>query len=296
MRPGERQEGRHDASPVPDLPVAPDGSGPTAVPGSPVVDTADTTDAADTVDSADHVDTVDIPEIPEAVRAAARRAPGHWIGMVDPEWTEERTPPEWAVLGEWQSDESGGVGEYRANPAYRPSAQVLGWPEPTDPVDAAAQRAATGYGSVDEALAALAEAEVTVVRAPDGGPLTATGQDGAPVVLLFTSPAHEFMSPVLRHGRLPARQLARSLSGSGTRLMVNAGAAAPLLVPADSLLGPVRGPDAEEVPEAPSGTGDRTGTADRVDTGSVTAPPLTDSSSELHPHIPHSPHIAGRTP
>ncbi|BCL27069.1 hypothetical protein GCM10017557_19280 [Streptomyces aurantiacus] len=222
MRPGERREGGLDASSV-----MPGGSGPTTV-----------TDAAESPVA----DAADAPEIPDAVRAAARRAPGHWIGMVDPEWTEERTPPEWAVLGEWQSDESGGVGDYRANPAYRPSARVLGWPEPTDPVDAAAQRAATGYGSVDEALAALAEAEITVVRGPDGGPLTAPGRDGAPVVLLFTSPEHEFMSAVLGHDTLPARELARSLSGSGTLLMVNAGAAAPLLVPADSLPGLGPGP------------------------------------------------------
>ncbi|MFI1411728.1 type VII secretion system-associated protein [Streptomyces sp. NPDC020707] len=259
MRPGERQEGRHDDA----LPVVPDGSGPTA-------DTSDTPDPSDA------------PEIPEAVRAAARQAPGHWIGVTDPEWTEESAPPEWAVLGEWQSDESGGVGEYRANPAYRPSAQMLGWPEPTDPVDAAAQRAATGYGSVDEALAALAEAEVTVVRAPDGGPLTATGQDGTPVVLVFTSAAHEFMSPVLRHGRLPARQLARSLDGSGTRLMVNAGAAAPLLVPADSLLGPGRGPGAEGAAEGVSS----------ADAGAAPSPPV-GNSVETQPHHPHT---AGRTP
>ncbi|MFD0307959.1 type VII secretion system-associated protein [Streptomyces sp. NPDC127119] len=283
MRPGERQEGRHDA-----LPVMPDGSGGTAVPESPVADVTDASDATNTVNTSDN------PDIPEAVRAAARRAPGHWIGVVDPEWTEERTPPEWAVLGEWQSDESGGVGEYRANPAYRPSAQVLGWPEPTDPVDAAAQRAATGYGSVDEALAALAEAEVTVVRAPDGGPLTGTGQDGAPVVLLFTSPAHEFMSPVLRHGRLPARQLARSLSGSGTQLMVNAGAAAPLLVPADSLLGPERGPGVEEAAAADAVTTEGSGAASSDAASDVSSgEPSTDSSPELHPH---SPHIAGRTP
>ncbi len=216
MRPGERQEGGRDA------PSAPEAA--------------------------------DLPGIPEAVRAAARRAPGHWIGMVDPEWTEERTPPEWAVVGEWQSDDDGGVGNYRANPAYRPSARVLGWPEPTDPVDAAAQRAATGYGPVDEAIEALAEAEVTVVRAADGGPLTATGRDGAPVVLVFTSPVHEFLSETLRHGRLPARELARSLSGSGTRLLANAGAAAPLLVPADSLLAPVRTPDADG-PVRPPDTG-----------------------------------------
>ncbi|AWW42233.1 type VII secretion system-associated protein [Streptomyces cadmiisoli] len=220
MRPGERQEDRHGA-----LSAASGTSLPTVGHEAPASDTTEAADAPET------------PDIPEAVRAAARRAPGHWIGMVDPEWTDEGTPPEWAVLGEWQSDDSGDVGEFRGNPAYRPSARVLGWPEPSDPVDAAAQRAATGYGSVDEALAALAEAEITVVRGPHGGPLTAAGRDGAPVVLLFTSPAHEFMSSTLHHDTLPAQELARSLSGPGSMLLVNAAAAAPLLVPADRLLG-----------------------------------------------------------
>ncbi|MEU9350789.1 type VII secretion system-associated protein [Streptomyces griseoloalbus] len=267
--------------------AAPDDPGPAAAlrpsapePAAPEPSGADATEAADT------------PEIPEAVREAARRAPGHWIGVVDPEWTEQRTPPEWAVLGEWQSDEDGGVGDYRANPAYRPSARVLGWPEPTDPVDAAAQRAATGYGSVDEALAALAAAEVTVVRGPDGGPLTAAGRDGAPVVLLFTSPAHEFMSSALRHDTLPARELARSLSGSGALLMVNAGAAAPLVVPADSLpdpagheAAPAADATAQEGSGAPSGTADRTGPA-------AAAPTVGPAGSTPEP----PPHTAGRTP
>ncbi|MEV6618364.1 type VII secretion system-associated protein [Streptomyces sp. NPDC051051] len=277
MRPGERQEGGHDASPA-----VPEGSGPTTAPEAPVTTVSEPGD---------------VPGIPEAVRAAARRAPGHWIGMVDPEWTEERPPPEWAVLGEWRSDDSGGVGDYRANPAYRPSARVLGWPEPTDPVDAAAQRAATGYGSVDDALAALAEADVTVVRGPDGGPLTAVGRDGAPVVLLFTSPAHEFMSAALSHDTLPAAELARSLSGSGTLLMVNAGAAAPLLVPADGLLAPapVPGPDTEgtsatdAVVEGDSGA--LSGTTDR------TGPPAAAPSAERADNSPEPrPHITGRTP
>ncbi|MER5554092.1 type VII secretion system-associated protein [Streptomyces sp. NPDC002793] len=246
MRPGERQEGV-DEAPF----VLPHTSGPG-------------TSEADGIDG-----------IPEAVKAAARRAPGHWVGVVDPEWTEERTPPEWAVLGEWQSDDSGSVGEYRANPAYRPSARVLGWPEPTDPVDAAAQRAATGYGSVEAAIEALAETDVTVARGPDGGPLTAAGRDGAPVVLLFTSPFHELMPATLHHDTVQARELAHTLEEPGTMLLVNAGAAAPLLVPADSLPDPVPGHAAE----------DRTG-------ATVTEPPAdrTHSSSESWPHS------TGRTP
>ncbi|MFI1226885.1 MULTISPECIES: type VII secretion system-associated protein [unclassified Streptomyces] len=197
--------------------------------------------------------------VPEAVKDAARRAPGHWVGIVDPEWAEARTPPEWAVLGEWRSDESGGVGEYRANPEYRPSARVLGWPEPTDPVDRAAQRAATGYGSVDEALEALAEADVTVVRGPDGGPLMAAGRDGAPVALVFTSPTHAFMSAALHHDTLSARELARSMTTADALLSVNAGAAAPLLVPAVSLLGPVG-------PGLMTGAGDHSSTEPRPHT------------------------------
>ncbi|MGW0790022.1 type VII secretion system-associated protein [Streptomyces sp. NPDC002911] len=263
MRPGERQEGSNDATFV-----IPDISGRTADPESPGPGSAE---AADT------------DGIPEAVKAAARRAPGHWVGVVDPEWTEERTPPEWAVLGEWQSDESGSVGEYRANPAYRPSARVLGWPEPTDPVDAAAQRAATGYGSVEAAVAALAEADVSVVRGPDGGPLTAAGRDGAPVVLLFTSPTHEFMSAALHHDTLPARELARSLRGPGTMLMVNAGAAAPLLVPADGLPSPVRAAGDASAPATAAGAEDASG-------ASAGSADRTHSSSEPWPHT------TGRTP
>lgn len=252
MRPGEQQAARPDA-PVP-------------------------------LSGADEAgDIAETPEIPEAVRAAAQRAPGHWIGVVDPEFTDERTPPEWAVVGEWQTDDSGGVGTYRANPAYRPSARVLGWPEPTDPVDAAAQRAATGYGSVDQALAALTEAEVTVVAGPDGSPLVAAGQDGAPVVLVFTSTEHAFMSTALRHETLPARDLARSLSGAGTQLLVNAGAVAPLLAPADRVAGDEAAPaSVSEGDGAPHGSDDPAEPVDSVDRAG--------SSPET------SPHTSGRFP
>ncbi|WP_173310666.1 type VII secretion system-associated protein [Streptomyces fulvorobeus] len=269
MRPGERQKDLSDAPSV-----ISGATGPAADPVSPAPDTAGPADSADT------------SGIPEAVRAAARRAPGHWVGVVDPEWTEERPPPEWAVLGEWQSDGSGSVGEYRANPAYRPSARVLGWPEPTDPVDAAAQRAATGYGSVEAALTALAESDVTVVRGPDGGPLTAAGRDGAPAVLLFTSPTHEFMSDALHHDTLPARELAHSLKGSGTMLMVNPGAVAPLFVPADSLTGPVPAEGGARVSPA-------TVTAAE---GAPGATPAASSADRADRPSEPWPHTTGRTP
>ncbi len=45
---------------------------------------------------------------------------------------------------------NGEIEEWRANEDYRPSPTALGWPEPTDDVDEAVQRASTGYGPVDE--------------------------------------------------------------------------------------------------------------------------------------------------
>ncbi|WP_435863948.1 type VII secretion system-associated protein [Streptomyces spongiicola] len=269
MLPGERQERRAA------LPVASGGSQPGAAASA-----LSTAEPAEATAARETPETPETPEIPEAVRAAARAAPGHWIGVVDPEWTEEGPPPDWAVLGEWRSDASGGLEDFRPNPAYRPSARVLGWPEPTDPVDAAAQRAATGYGSVQEALAVLADANVTVLRAPDGGPLTAAGRDGAPVVPLFTSPWHRTMTGELLHEPVSVGELARSLRGSGTLLLVNPGAAAPLLVPADGL--PVRGRGAadDQPPATPAGGAGGTGPGGTSGAeGRTGGPPMAASSA-----------------
>ncbi|MEU8824785.1 type VII secretion system-associated protein [Streptomyces sp. NPDC048636] len=133
-----------------------------------------------------------MPPLPDEIREAARSAPDHWFGMVDPTWRGEDPPPGWAVVGQWRSGPDGEIVEWQDNEEYRPSPTALGWPEPTDDVDAAVQLAATGYGpgeAVTEALAELPEAAVFVT--PDGAPLAATAPDGeTPVVPLFTSPVH----------------------------------------------------------------------------------------------------------
>ncbi|MGY0021402.1 type VII secretion system-associated protein [Streptomyces sp. cg35] len=223
-----------------------------------------------------------LSDIPDAVRTAALQAPGHWIGAVDPAWPGDRTPPDWAVVGEWRS-EDGDVREYRANPHYRPSPAVLGWPEPTDPVDAAAQLAATGYGTDDDALAALAQADVTVLRGIDGEPLVAAGADGHPVVMVFSAPAHQLMASTLSHDTLPVSELADSLRGSEAFLAVNAGAAAPLLVPVESLRAAYPSRPGSEQASAPEHVPTRT-------TSSPTSVPHSDS-----PRPTPWPHTTGRT-
>ncbi len=133
----------------------------------------------------------EMPPVPDHIREAARQAPDHWFGMVDPTWSGEGVPPEWAMVGQWRSDQDGEIVEWRDNEEYRPSPTALGWPEPTDPVDAAVQLAATGYGPAEDVTRALATAEVAVFVAPGGGLLTAVAPDDeTPVVPVFTSPDH----------------------------------------------------------------------------------------------------------
>ncbi|GAA4617048.1 hypothetical protein GCM10023195_75930 [Actinoallomurus liliacearum] len=136
--------------------------------------------------------TDNMPPIPDSIREAARLAPDHWLGMVDPAWTGEGEPPSWAMLGQWRSSPEGEIVEWRENEDYRPSPTALGWPEPADDVDAAVQLAATGYGpgeAVPRALATMKE--VAVLVTPDGDPLAATAPDGkTPVIPVFTSPVY----------------------------------------------------------------------------------------------------------
>ncbi|MFJ1746201.1 type VII secretion system-associated protein [Streptomyces sp. NPDC088116] len=130
------------------------------------------------------------PPVPAEIEEAARLAPDHWLGMVDPAWSGEGEPPDWAVVGQWRSGLDGEIEEWRANEEYRPSPQALGWPAPTDAVDEAVQLAATGYGPGEAVPRALAVAEVALLLGPGGVPLSATSPDGASVVPVFTSPTY----------------------------------------------------------------------------------------------------------
>lgn len=130
------------------------------------------------------------PPVPEEIEQAARLAPDHWLGMVDPAWSGRGEPPDWAVVGRWRSGLDGEIEEWRPNEEYRPSPQALGWPAPTDPVDEAVQLAATGYGPGDAVPRTLAVTEVAVLLGPGGVPLSATSPDGAAVVPVFTSPTY----------------------------------------------------------------------------------------------------------
>lgn len=95
-------------------------------------------------------DTNPLSNIPEELREAAKVAPDHWLGLVDPGWRGEGAPPRWTVAGEYRSGPEGEVVECRENEEYRPSPLALGWPKPTGPVDEAVQLASTGWGPPED--------------------------------------------------------------------------------------------------------------------------------------------------
>ncbi|WP_432070251.1 type VII secretion system-associated protein [Streptomyces sp. AA1529] len=150
---------------------------------------AATDPAATDPDGGVATDTID-PTPPEEFVEAAKLAPDHWLYLIDPTWSEEGPPPEWAVVGQWRSDAEGEIVEWQDNEDYRPSPSAMGWPEPADEVDAAIQLATTGYGPADDVTKALAKAEVAVLTTADGDPVRAAAPDGTPVVLVYSSPKY----------------------------------------------------------------------------------------------------------
>jgi hypothetical protein len=195
--------------------------------------------------------TENMPPVPDEIREAARLAPDHWLGMVDPTWRGEGPPPAWAVVGQWRSGLDGEIVEWQDNEEYRPSPKALGWPEPADDVDAAVQLAATGYGpgdAVAEALAELPEAAVFVT--PDGDPLPATGPDGKTgVVPLFTSPVYLHTSGRLAFKLMPVSDVLDRLP-EGHLLYLNPSAPVSMTVETDMLRAALAGGTTARTAEA----------------------------------------------
>ncbi|MEU9407505.1 type VII secretion system-associated protein [Streptomyces sp. NPDC048281] len=226
-----------------------------------------------------------MPPVPEEIRAAARLAPDHWLGMVDPTWQGEDVPPTWAVVGQWRSGLDGEIVEWQDNEEYRPSPTALGWPEPADDVDAAVQLAATGYGpgeAVPEALAVFAEVAVFVTA--DGDPVAATAPDGStPVVPVFTAPVYLHTAGRLGFELMPVPELLDRLP-EGHVLYLNPSAPVSMTVETDilrkALSGEISAPKAGEEGADESGEEAVAATAPRGG-GARRRPPVEDVPSAL---------------
>ncbi|GAA1161267.1 hypothetical protein GCM10009654_17200 [Streptomyces hebeiensis] len=192
-----------------------------------------------------------MPPVPDDIKEAARLAPDHWLGMVDPAWSGEGEPPDWAVVGQWRSGLDGEIEEWRPNEEYRPSPQALGWSAPTDPVDEAVQLAATGYGPGEAVPRTLAVAEVAVLLGPGGVPLSATSPDGAWVVPVFTSPTYLHAAGRFGYELMPVPDVVDQIP-AGHVLYLNPSGPVGMTVETDALRRAVEAA-AQEAAETPDG-------------------------------------------
>lgn len=210
------------------------------------------TEAAETIEGA----TENMPPVPDSIREAAKLAPDHWLGMVDPTWSGEGAPPAWAVVGQWRSGVDGEIAEWRDNEDYRPSPTALGWPEPADAADAAVQLAATGYGPGEDVTTALASLpELAVFVTADGDPLVAAAPDGeTPVVPVFTSPVYLHMSGRLAFELMSVGEVLDRLP-EGHLLYLNPSAPVSMTVETEALREALDGEDGDV---AEDGSGERT--------------------------------------
>ncbi|MEV6170812.1 type VII secretion system-associated protein [Streptomyces sp. NPDC051954] len=184
-------------------------------------------------DAATGTATVD-PVPPEEFVEAARLAPNHWLYLIDPAWSGDGPPPNWAVVGQWRSDFDGEIVEWRDNEDYRPSPGAMDWPAPTDEVDAAIQLATTGYGPAEDVTSALARAEVAVLVTAEGDPVRASAPDGSPVIPVYTSPQYLHLAGRLGFEQVQAREFLDRIP-EGYNLCLNSSAPVSMVLHTDGL-------------------------------------------------------------
>ncbi|MGW7578363.1 type VII secretion system-associated protein [Streptomyces sp. NPDC054765] len=213
--------------------------------------------------------TVD-PAPPEEFIEAAKLAPDHWLYLIDPTWSDEGPPPEWAVVGQWRSDSEGEIVEWQDNEDYRPSPSAMGWPDPADDVDAAIQLATTGYGPADDVTKALAKAEVAVLVTADGDPVLAAAPDSTPVVLVYSSPKYLHLAGRLAFETVKVPEFLDRIP-QGHSLCINSSGPVSMVMTTDGLADIMKAAE-----EAPEGDGEQSGSA----AGSVWPPTMSTAVPE----------------
>ncbi|MFF4060882.1 type VII secretion system-associated protein [Streptomyces sp. NPDC001668] len=126
-----------------------------------------------------------------ALRAQAARQRGGYVYAIDPYFDPAGAVPPYGIVGGWSVDHSGQLVSFTHNPKYRPSPVALEFPAPLTALDAAVQRAVTGYGSEAELLAAFHDATL-LLFAQEGqdGLYTVVDDDGSRCIPAFTHPDH----------------------------------------------------------------------------------------------------------
>ena len=172
-----------------------------------------------------------VPPVTEALRSQAARQRGGYVYAIDPYFDADGAVPPYGIVGGWSVDEAGQLVAFSHNPNYRPSPVALEFPAPPTALDAAMQKAVTGYGGEQELLSAFRDATL-MLFAQEGqqGLYTVTEGDGSRYVPAFTHAGHAPESWHQWH-HTPGRQLA----AAGVPVRLNPGHRISLRIPVEAL-------------------------------------------------------------
>ena len=171
-----------------------------------------------------------VPPVTPALRAQAARQRGGYVYAIDPYFDPAGEVPPYGIVGGWSVDRSGQLVSFTHNPKYRPSPVALEFPAPPTALDAAVQRAVTGYGSEAELLAAFRDATL-ILFAEEGqdGLYTVADDDGSRYIPAFTHPDH---APDAWHQWRQAD--GHFLAAAGLPVKLNPGHRISLTIPAET--------------------------------------------------------------
>ncbi|MEV7044762.1 type VII secretion system-associated protein [Amycolatopsis sp. NPDC051061] len=113
----------------------------------------------------------------------------NWFLLMDPAWSpaaENDAPPVEAVVGLWPVAEDGGLGKFRANPAYVPADEH----SPSDPLDAVLRLVLQGRAETEHIQLMVRDTLVDVAMNGDGCPLVTRSPDDVPCVVVATGEPH----------------------------------------------------------------------------------------------------------
>jgi len=164
------------------------------------------------------------PPVTDALRAQAKANPGTWVYAIDPGFDPAGTVPPHGIVGAWQSDAQGELGEeFTPNPDYLPTPQARGWAEPSSPLERVLQLVLCGYLPNARLAEEFAASTVFTYGRPDDGIFLAPAQDGGRLAYAFTDADKAAASGSSDHQAITGADLAAALP-EGVRIAVNPGA------------------------------------------------------------------------
>ncbi|MFJ9099825.1 type VII secretion system-associated protein [Streptomyces sp. NPDC102405] len=123
------------------------------------------------------------PEVTEIMRYVARRQPGKVIFAIDPAYDPHGEVPEERMLGGWEIDENGEIGEFHFNPTYEPTLTALRYRPPENEVERTLQALDSRRGTPEALLDAFREGTLLVSVDEDGKQLRFRQRDDGERVL-----------------------------------------------------------------------------------------------------------------